>query len=276
MQTPTVFHIGPQKTGTTWLYRCSAEHPELFCHSADSISYFDMNFHRGAGWYNSLFEGNPGKTAVDFSPSYIRSPQTPERIAGFCPNAHIVFTLRNPIDRAFSHYWHEKKKGKISFEFVEVLKNYDLFSSWIEPGMYALHLKRYLNFFPIERIAFVEFDQISKDSDGVLQSFFELCSVRDARFQPRTKDKKVNAAGNQRSVSGQTANALLRTGERVLGQHWRSSRIGNSLHSVGRNEYIKGVPKDLRSRLTEILIDDIESTEKLLAVDLSDWKDVAS
>ena len=42
MKPVDIFHIGPQKTATTWVYRCMSEHPELAGPPRDTIHYFDM------------------------------------------------------------------------------------------------------------------------------------------------------------------------------------------------------------------------------------------
>ncbi len=62
------------------------------------------------------------KIIVDNTTSYARDPLAPKRIYNYNPKSKIVFLIRNPIDRAFSHYWHEKRKLKINFKFEENLQ----------------------------------------------------------------------------------------------------------------------------------------------------------
>ena len=117
MKPVDIFHIGPQKTGTTWIYRCSREHPEIAVPPKDSIHYFDMFYPRGRGWYAEFFaDAKPGQKLIDPTPSYIRSPLAAARIYEENPEAKIVLCLRHPIERAFSHYWHEKKRGRFNFK----------------------------------------------------------------------------------------------------------------------------------------------------------------
>ena len=123
MRSVDVFHIGPQKAATTWVYRCLEEHLSIACPPTGSIHYYDIFYARGQDWYAQFFEeARPDQLLIDPTYTYIRSPWAPRRIVKDSPNAKIIFCLRNPIERAFSHYWHEKKKGKIAFDFEEGLE----------------------------------------------------------------------------------------------------------------------------------------------------------
>ena len=68
------FHVGPPKTGTTWVFECLQEHPQICCPPEDKIHYFSMLYHRGADWYHGHFEGcAPSRFLLDPSPSYFSS-----------------------------------------------------------------------------------------------------------------------------------------------------------------------------------------------------------
>ena len=74
--------------------------------------------------YHSFFSNIDSKILYDPTPSYIRSPFTPKRISEYNNNAKLLIIARNPIERAFSHYWHEKKKDLYNFQFDECTVNY--------------------------------------------------------------------------------------------------------------------------------------------------------
>lgn len=126
-----LFHIGPQKCGTTWIYENLKNHPQLRTSVIDSIHYFDIHYNKGIEWYLRQFTHGIGDKFFDPTYTYIRSPLAAPRIAKKFPEAKFALSLRNPIERAFSHYWHEKKKRQINFKFEDALRNYDLFASWI-------------------------------------------------------------------------------------------------------------------------------------------------
>lgn len=271
------FHIGPQKSATTWIYRCLRSHPEVGCASDDSTHYFDMRYSKEREWYESFFRHtDDGQTLVDMTPSYIRSPWVPRRLVEENPDAKIICSLRNPVDRAFSHYWHEKKKDKIAFDFEEVLENYDLFSSWVEPGFYAEHLERYLEYFPREQLLCLPFRLLKEDDVAYLRRILEFIEV-DPSFRPSWLGEKANEAGGRRTI----INAAWRRVRRRL-QWFGQDRLVESIEEapvVGRwvrdrNEYERGMSDEVRGELLEICEPEIRRTEKLLDLDLSHWRSV--
>jgi len=170
MRPVDIFHIGPQKTATTWIYRCMLEHPELAGPPKDTIHYFDMFYGKGRDWYAGHFDDAPPSCKLfDPTPSYVRSPWAARRIAQENPSAKIVLCLRNPLERAFSHYWHEKKKAHTNLDFASALSNYDCYASWLEPGFLAEHIEQYLRYFPREQLLCQSFDRL--ESDPIRASF---------------------------------------------------------------------------------------------------------
>ncbi len=275
MRSVECFHIGPQKAATSWVYQCLAEHPEIACPPEDVIHYFDIHYAKGREWYAQFFaNAYPEQKLFDPTYTYIRSPWAPRRIAKENPDAKIVLCLRNPIDRAFSHYWHERKKDKITFSFDEVTKNYDLFSSWIEPGFYAEHIKRYLKYFSREQILCLQFQDLKRDSKTFLRRLLAFFEVDDT-FTPSLIDQKVNEAGARRTI----ANSIWRRIRTRL--HWLGwekvveSMETNSLAETwiaDRHEYKEGIDSDLRHELQEICEPEIKRLEELLNVDLTHWR----
>ena len=117
---PNFFIGGAQKSGTTTLHWRLKEHPQVFIPDfPQEIHFFDdaKNFERGLRWYEGLFAGWKGQRAVgQTSPLYLYAPEVPERIHAVLPDARFVFILRDPVDRAYAHYWHSVKKGYDSLE----------------------------------------------------------------------------------------------------------------------------------------------------------------
>ncbi len=270
MRPVDIFHIGPQKSGTTWIYRCLREHPEIACPPKDSIHYFDMFYSRGREWYASFFsDAEEGQKLLDPTPSYIRSPWAARRIARENPAARIIICLRNPIERAFSHYWHEKKKRKYSFDFHELLSNYDLFSSLLETGFYAEHIERYLGHFPREQILCQRFEKMAAEPEAFLAELLRFIEV-DESFKPSMLHHKVNVAGHR---SGFLSSHLQPKAKAVLRRLGFKS-IGEHPHMLtGKSEYLKGVPRELHAPLLEICEPEIARLEELLDLRLDGWRE---
>lgn len=257
------------------MYKCLNSHPDTGIAKTDSIHYYDIKYDKPVNWYRDFFSHTrEGQKLIDMTPSYIRSPWAPRRIAKDSPNAKIICCLRNPIERAFSHYWHEKKKGKIAFDFEEVLENYDLFSSWVEPGFYAEHLGRYLEHFSRDQILCLQFRQLKKDDEAFLQRILEFIGV-DHSFKPSWLGKKANEAGGRRTLT----NAVWRRVRRRLHRLGQDSLVESVEEAPvlgrwvrDRKEYEQGMSEAVRNELQEICEPEMERTEALLDIDLSHWR----
>jgi hypothetical protein len=116
---PNFIIIGSQKGGTTSLYRYLTQHPHVKSAVTKELHFFDVNFDKGSDWYRSRFPLCTQEFLTgEASPSYIFHPHAPKRIAELTPSVKLIALLRNPVDRAYSHYKDNlrKKKENISFE----------------------------------------------------------------------------------------------------------------------------------------------------------------
>lgn len=279
-----LFHLGPQKSATTWVYQSLKEHPEILTSYNDTVHYYDIYYHKGEKWYKSHFpQSRSDKKTFDPTYTYLRSPWAPRRIAKDNPDAKFLLCLRNPIDRAFSHYWHEKKKQKIAFEFHEVLENYDLYSSWIEPGLYGEHIERYLKYFDRDQILFLRFENLKKDPKTFLSKILSFIEV-DPNFKPSTLNKKSNAAKGKYtftrkvwvSLKDKVINTRLERPLRKLNVDEVAKNI-EALPLIGKllndkDEYERGVPEDVKDELLELIEPEIERLENLLNIKLDNWR----
>lgn len=277
-----IFHIGPQKSATTWLYYCLKEHPEVGLPPKDSIHYYDMLYHKGAQWYAHHFDHlTPDLKIVDPTPSYFRSRLAPMRIANDFPEAKIVLCLRNPIERAFSHYWHEKKKMRFNYKFSEVLENYDLYSSWIETGFYSRFIGNYLGVFHREQILCQIFDNLVKDAHGFLNELLKFIEV-STDFEPTVLNQKINTARAMETATVVRSKNVLRSllkSAGLLDLVYRFTGIlrsfrnaANSNGGDGRMENLSDQPEFLLDELRRIYTPEIDLVEDLMSIDLKHWK----
>jgi hypothetical protein len=129
---PDFLIIGTQRGGTTSLYKYLVQHPNLSHALTKEIRFFDLNYHRGLPWYRSRFPSRRRSEMSgrrrgaepmvgEASPDYLFHPLAPARVAHDLPEAKLIVLLRNPIDRAFSHYWHQVKRGHETLSFPEAV-----------------------------------------------------------------------------------------------------------------------------------------------------------
>jgi Sulfotransferase domain len=184
---PDFLVIGAQKAGTTALYAYLRWHPGISGPSWKEASFFDRHYVRGEAWYRGHFP-NPvrmwrseranGRRLVvgEASPSYILHPLAPERVNRLIPDVRLVALLRDPIDRAYSHYQHEVVRGTETLPFEEALDAEEerlrgevermiadpaYFShawwnfTYLARGRYAEQLERWFAVFPREQLLVV-------------------------------------------------------------------------------------------------------------------------
>jgi len=269
-----IFHVGPQKSATTWIYECLQEHPKVCCPPRDTVHYYDMLYARGPDWYAQAFAAaQPGQKLFDPTPSYLRSPWAARRMAGDSPDAKIIMCLRNPVERAFSHYWHEKKKQIIGYEFSDTLRNYDLFQNYMEPGFYAEHIERFLEYYPAESLLIQHFDRLQADPRGFLDELLAFCGL-SVDFEPSILHRKRNAASPAqtlvRRIVGEATEKGVQALPGKLARRLQGTGVYRSLS--GRREYLEGVPGPLFSELMEICEPEIARLEALLDIDLDKWR----
>jgi hypothetical protein len=108
---PDFVILGAQRSGTTSLYRWLSAHPSIVPPTNKELHYFDLNYAKGEGWYRSRFPfERPGRVTGEASPYLLYHPLAPERVArDLPPTTRFIVLLRDPVQRALSHYWHERR-----------------------------------------------------------------------------------------------------------------------------------------------------------------------
>nr|WP_086940139.1 sulfotransferase [Thaumasiovibrio occultus] len=167
------FIVGAQKSGTTSLARALNDNPAICLSHPKESDYFSGNYHKGEDWYLSLFDASPSQIRLDASTSYAQRPLSkeaidvctnrvafngvPERIYQFCPTARIIYLVREPALRTYSHYWHNTKYGREHRHFQQALEH-DCF--YTEVSQYYQQILPYYELFSPEQILIVRFEDL--------------------------------------------------------------------------------------------------------------------
>lgn len=108
MKLPDFLVVGAQKSGTTTLFVLLSKHPRIFMPARKEVQFFSspMLYPKGLDWYaEEFFSACPeGHLAGEVSPQYMYSTEIARRVHDGLPGARIIAILREPIDRAWSHY----------------------------------------------------------------------------------------------------------------------------------------------------------------------------
>lgn len=272
-----VFVVGAAKAGTSWLYQCFKEHPEIYVGDIKEHNQFTYNFENGFKEYLNYFSKSHG-IKVDVSPSYLASITAPSRIYSFNPNAKILFILRSPVDRAYSHYCMLLKGGLVSKDVFSEITTSKHSDRLLGDGYYYRHIVNYLKFFKKESVAVFFYDQLSKDPATFLNQIYEYLNL-NSDFIPSLIDKKFHAA--KTLPKNQLVYNLLTklsgfgyrnsTIFRALLNKLRVSGVLNIFHTLNKGEDYPNLQSNQVQKLISYYLNDIKSLENYLEVDLSHW-----
>lgn len=288
---PGFFLIGAMKSGTTSIYRYLAQHPQLFLPNHKEPNYHWVG-ERGAGEirtetaristltraaYVDLFRGaRPHQSVGEGSITYLVSPRAAARIAHECPDARFLLVLRDPADRAWSHFGFNRQRGNephtdFGRALDEESSRCDDEASgfphgYLWHGRYDRHLEVWQKLFPRERFCIQLYEDVCEDLPSVLRRFFTFLEV-DADFEPDTSTR-YNVTGESRGA----AIAWLLRRERV----WTTvaSRLPPRLSSIAGRALRRPRPSLLpehRARVIEALRDDVTRLQDRIGRDLSRW-----
>jgi len=125
---PDFIIIGGQKCGTTSLFHYLREHPRVRAPTRKETHYFTTHFaSQRLAWYRSLFPTllhrlvDSRIRTFEASPGYLYNPYAADRIKNLLPNVKLIVSLRNPVDRAYSHYHHSVRIGKETLPFEQAI-----------------------------------------------------------------------------------------------------------------------------------------------------------
>jgi hypothetical protein len=188
MSLPHFIIGGVRRGGTTSLYHAIKEHPEIYLYPHSEFNYFVEDEVKGREWRNDPVDPERWEASHsidDYAAHFAKGTQARaighkgadllfwhpvhDRLARYVPDARFIFTLRNPVNRAWSHYWFERAKGRETLSFEEALAaeeerarrsdwaRYHL--SYQARGFYDLNLERFFKICPRERVIVITLEE---------------------------------------------------------------------------------------------------------------------
>jgi hypothetical protein len=298
---PDFLVVGPPKTASTSLYYYLSQHPEVFMSPKKETRFFDLHYEKGLDYYSEFFKDRKDEKIVgEASPTYSFLSFVAERIKNDLPDVKLIFCFRDPVERAFSGWLMRGSKGNETLPFREALeknleqrkhinfynaegaqiwlegqetlykKNKLTLRTYIEGSMYAEQLKSYKKYFADEKIKVLLLDDLRNDFQGTLLSIFEFLTVdasiiNDIKNEAKNKHNKnmlkplFNLVGKE---------AVFKAGKII------PKGIRNKLFEFavkGKQEKPK-INEEDKAFAYNVFRNDVEELEKLIAKDLSAWK----
>ncbi|XP_065909201.1 bifunctional heparan sulfate N-deacetylase/N-sulfotransferase 4-like [Dysidea avara] len=264
-QLPNFLIVGPQKTGSTALASFLGHHPLLVANkdnpvTFEEVQFFsdDQNYQKGIEWYMSNFQyPKPNQLLFEKSATYFTHSMAPFRAATLLPEATIIILLHDPVIRAYSWYQHMRAHSDpIALEnsFLSVLQAdsstantalVGLKKHCLEPGIYHLHIQRWLEYYNRHQVHFVDGTRVITDPVKVLhdiQVFLKVADLMDYSqyikfsktkgfycFTMKNEKQKCLGPGKGRHYPGMSSEA------RSLLQNYykpHNQRLANLLHEL--------------------------------------------
>ena len=267
-------------------------HPEVAVTRVKETNFFydDVQYRRGYRWFlNEYFrDTGPARVLFDADPAYMTQPHCIERIRECAPNAAIVATLRNPVDRAFSQYLYRQLSGRESLSFEEVCRyeperiegggwRTNMYG-YLERSRYGKHIEQILSVFPRRQVYFIVFErfvQNQAEEFAALQRWLGLSVVDPGAV-------RENPTGRPRSVwiSRLLYDSRLRPIRRLFGRaiahRGLKQALVRGINAINIAPFEEGegpaLDPETRVRLDELFAPDIRRIEELSGLDLSIWK----
>ncbi len=226
---PAFLIIGVQRGGTTSLYDYLIQHPRIASAKKKEVHYFDLKYAQGLDWYRSQFPWwlNIRRNVItgEASPYYIFHPAVPDRVRETLPDVKLIVLLRNPVERALSHYHLVRRREREPLSFEDAIRdessrlageaeslhdpNYSSFTyqhqSYVSRGIYVDQLIEWKARFPWERFLILKSEDLFAEPPATLRrtlEFLELDPI-DLREYPHR-----NQATYDKTMDPETRRAL--------------------------------------------------------------------
>lgn len=278
MPLPNFIGIGAQRCGTTWLTANLRTHPEVFIPpNRKEVHFFDKHYESGIEWYKSYFPEKsiePHHRAIgEITPEYLFYQYVPSRIANHFPSVKLIAILRNPVERAYSHYGMRVRSHGIQADFRSFIEeNVEEKNDAFTRGKYAQQLRRYLKHFDEDQIHVVFFDRMVNDTEQVRAELADFLGISPDLFSE--PEGQQNASYIPRFPRLRASIRRVAPYLRWYGADWivewaKEVGIQHMFGNAGSLPPMKSGDWHYLARQYE---EDIRELESLLNVNLEHWK----
>lgn len=275
MNMPHFIVLGGHKCGTSSLHNYLAQHPEIYMPRIKGTDFFNRegssetitSIERYQAFYQEMTNE---KIAGEVSSVYLYSKGACDAIKKYLPEAKLIAVLRNPVERAFSHFNQLPETKKRDRNFSEIFDEKKV----LRNGFYSTPLNMYFDSFGRDRIKILLFDSLRNDKKCFFYSIFQWVGV-NPNFMPDTsivtrqggeiKNQAVKNIFNGNNILHSTAGFLLRP--------FTTPDQRRDLYKKTKNMFMQKneLPEQLRKQLIDFYREDILQLQDILDMDISHW-----
>jgi len=226
LEVPNLFVVGAPKCGTTTLYEYLSGHPEILMSKEKEPAFFDKDQFFDSdnkaikhNWFSYLqlyqdLSGGKIKYLGDATPTMVY-PKMARRVHKMCgSDVKIIIALRDPVKRAYSHYWHGYRLGLESgnpdldlfqIEDPESVHDTGRFPKhYLLTGRYWLHIERFVKEFGRSNVLLLDFVELVSDADKAMSKVWLFLGVEPVQVQVQHSNPAQAPVfpGLQRFVAG--------------------------------------------------------------------------
>jgi hypothetical protein len=271
---PSFFIVGPPRTGTSWLHvilsRCA-----WLSSPTKETRFFDKHFHRGFEWYGSHYRGSAENRLIgEISPTYFASNEARERIASLIPNARVVCSFRNPVERVLSLYRLKRAYGLIPWSLAQALV---CDPELMESSRYASYLKAWQSALGSDQVLVTFYEDLQRDPQSYLDTitnFVGLPRLKLAQSQTRRvlTSETMSQPRNYHLTRTAALLAEWSRARRLDGIVAAAKRMGLLQFFVGGGPAFPQLPPSDLLKLYELFRPEVDALEVMLNRDFSAWK----
>ncbi len=237
--------IGAQKSGTSSLRDYLNRHHDIRMSYTKEPHFFDGPLYTSSSlsyyWYEKdFYQGDHSKTLGEVTPILSYLPEAPQRIKTYNPAIKLIMILRNPIDRAYSHWNMEIERGNEDQEFAYCIAHEhrrlsssdpkdQMYRSYIDRGYYAAQVKRLQDLFQGDQLLFLKYEDYVSHQETTIHEILEFLNLPIAGYQYESR-------------------------------------------TVHKRSYVRPLAASVRKLLRDRYKSDITELEHLLNWDCTDWK----
>ena len=276
LRLPTFIHVGPPRTGTTWLHEMLTGHVGL--PSEKETRFFDARYDRGVQWYCGLFGDYPaGAPAGEMGPTYFANAIARERIKQLIPDCKIIVTFREPAARLYSLYRLIRSGSHPAESSFDEYWRFQI-DCGADPCGCATQLRRWQASFGKSRVLVRFYEDLSANPQGYLDA---VCDFIGAR---RIVLDRANA-GSAKVYSAPAAAHSSTLGRRTFeAMSWASRHGARPLIAIGqrtalwkmmRRKFVEDfapLSEQSAEEIRAMMLPDTEELERITGRDLSNWK----
>ena len=270
---PDFLGVGPPRTGTTWLHRALVGRVGLPARVKE-INFFDVYYDKGMDWYRSHFQHCDPALPMGEVCNYFAFPKARERIQAHMPRCKIIVSLRDPVERAYSHYKLMRCRAYTKAGLEDFLATRPQVTG---ANRYAFHLADWFARFGREQVLVLLYDDLRKDQQAYFDRVCDFLGIARASLAgAKGLHDSVNSFSTMPRSHKLAQNARH---VRVYLKRNRAYRTINLLDRIGAWEFCFGggelyprLTPEQDARVRARFAPEVEALEELLKIDLSAWK----